>query len=67
MDANQIPVDVTDITSSLTSRIEELEQSNALLKAQLNAVMRVMPADVWQALTNPQEPQDKEAEHGLQD
>lgn len=53
MDINRIPVNVNDLTSALTERIGRLEQENALLKSQLKAVLKVVPEDVWQALTNP--------------
>lgn len=53
MDINRIPVNVNDLTSALTERIGRLEQENALLKAQLKAVLKVVPEDVWTALTNP--------------
>lgn len=50
---NSIPVNIADITGTLTERIGQLEQENALLKAQLKAVLKVVPQDVWNALTNP--------------
>ena len=53
MDINRIPVNVNDLTGALTERIGRLEQENALLKAQLKAVLKVVPEDVWNALTNP--------------
>ena len=53
MDINRIPVNVNDLTGALTERIDRLEQENALLKSQLKAVLKVVPEDVWQALTNP--------------
>lgn len=53
MDINRIPVNVNDLTSALTERIGQLEQENALLKSQLKAVLKVVPEDVWNALTNP--------------
>ena len=52
-DINRIPVNIADITGALTGRIGRLEQENALLKSQLKAVLKVMPKDVWNALTNP--------------
>lgn len=57
-DINRIPVNIADITNALTERIGRLEQENALLKAQLKAVLKVVPEDVWTALTNPK-PDDK--------
>lgn len=53
MDINRIPVNVNDLTSALAERIGRLEQENALLKSQLKAVLKVVPEDVWNALTNP--------------
>ena len=53
MDINRIPVNVNDLTSALTERIGRLEMENALLKAQLKAVLKVVPEDVWTALTEP--------------
>lgn len=53
MDVNSIPVNISDITGALTERIGQLETDNALLKAQLKAVLKVVPQDVWNALTNP--------------
>ena len=53
MDINRIPVNVNDLTSALTERIGRLEQENALLKAQLKTLLKVVPEDVWNALTNP--------------
>lgn len=52
-DINSIPVNIADITGALTGRIGRLEQENALLKSQLKAVLKVVPEDVWQALTKP--------------
>lgn len=49
---NSIPVNISDITGALTERIGRLETDNALLKAQLKAVLKVVPEDVWNALTN---------------
>ena len=54
MDINRIPVNVNDLTGALAERIGRLEQENALLKSQLKAVLKVVPEDVWQALTKPQ-------------
>lgn len=53
MDINRIPVNVNDLTNALTERIGRLEQENALLKAQLKALLKVVPEDVWTALTEP--------------
>lgn len=53
MDINRIPVNVADITGALTERIVRLETDNAILKSQLKAVLKVVPEDVWTALTNP--------------
>ena len=53
MDTNDIPVNVSDLTDALANRIGRLEQENALLKSQLKAVLKVVPEDVWTALTNP--------------
>lgn len=53
MDINRIPVNVNDITNALTERIGRLEQENALLKSQLKALLKVVPEDVWTALTEP--------------
>lgn len=53
MDINRIPVNVADITGALTERIVRLETDNAILKSQLKAVLKVVPEDVWNALTNP--------------
>lgn len=52
-DINRIPVNVNDITGALTERIGRLETDNALLKSQLKAVLKVVPEDVWNALTEP--------------
>ena len=53
MDINRIPVNVNDLTSALTERIGRLEQENTLLKSQLKALLKVVPEDVWTALTEP--------------
>ena len=53
MDINRIPVNIADITGALTERIVRLETDNAILKSQLKAVLKVVPEDVWNALTNP--------------
>ncbi|WP_288439462.1 hypothetical protein [uncultured Bifidobacterium sp.] len=53
MDINRIPVNVNDLTNALAERIGRLEQENALLKSQLKALLKVVPEDVWNALTNP--------------
>lgn len=52
-DINRIPVNIADITGALTERIVRLETDNAILKSQLKAVLKVVPEDVWNALTNP--------------
>ena len=52
-DINSIPVNIADITGALTERIGRLEQENALLKSQLKALLKVVPEDVWNVLTNP--------------
>lgn len=52
-DINLIPVNVNDLTGALTERIGRLEQENALLKSQLKALLKVVPEDVWNALTEP--------------
>lgn len=52
-DINSIPVNIADITGALSERIGRLETDNALLKAQLKALLKVVPQDVWNALTNP--------------
>lgn len=53
MDVNSIPVNIADITNALTERIGRLETDNALLKSQLKALLKVVPEDVWNALTEP--------------
>lgn len=53
MDINRIQVNVADITGALTERIVRLETDNAILKSQLKAVLKVVPEDVWNALTEP--------------
>lgn len=53
MDINRIPVNVSDLTDALANRIGRLEQENALLKSQLKALLKVVPEDVWNALTKP--------------
>lgn len=53
MDTNDIPVNVSDLTDALANRIGRLEQENALLKSQLKSLLKVVPEDVWTALTNP--------------
>lgn len=63
MDPNQIPVSITAITSQLASRISQLEQENALLKAQMAALLHVMPADVWEQLTNPDSMKKEDGQH----
>lgn len=50
---NSIPVNIADITNALTERIGRLEQENALLKSQLKSLLKVVPEDAWNALTNP--------------
>ena len=44
---------MNDLTNALAERIGRLEQENALLKSQLKALLKVVPEDVWNALTNP--------------
>lgn len=53
MDTNDIPVNVSDLTDALANRIGRLEQENAMLKSQLKSLLKVVPEDVWTALTNP--------------
>lgn len=45
----QIPADANDVIDTLSAQIGTLNKQNAILTSQLNAAMKLIPADVLEA------------------
>lgn len=45
----QIPADANDVIDTLSAQIGTLNKQNAILTSQLNAAMKLIPADVLDA------------------
>ena len=46
----QIPADANDVIDSLSAQIGTLTKQNAILTSQLNAAMKLIPADVLESV-----------------
>lgn len=51
----QIPADANDVIDQLSMQIGQLSKEIAILKSQLSAAMRLIPADVLEAMKNEEE------------
>lgn len=51
----QIPADANDVIDQLSMQIGQLSKEIAILKSQLSAAMRLIPADVLEAVKNEEE------------
>lgn len=51
----QIPADANDVVDQLSMQIGQLSKEIAILKSQLSAAMRLIPADVLEAVKNEEE------------
>ena len=46
----QIPADANEVIDSLSAQIGTLSKQNAILNSQLNAAMKLVPADVLESV-----------------
>lgn len=51
----QIPADANDVIDQLSMQIGQLTKEIAILKSQLSAAMKLIPADVLEAMKNEEE------------
>lgn len=51
----QIPADVNEVIDSLSQQVGQFSKQVAILQSQLSAAMRLIPADVLEAMTNKEE------------
>ena len=51
----QIPADANDVIDQLSMQIGQLSKEIAILKSQLSAAMKLIPADVFEAMKNEEE------------
>lgn len=51
----QIPADANDVIDQLSMQIGQLSKEIAILKSQLSAAMKLIPADVLEAMKNEEE------------
>lgn len=51
----QIPADANDVIDQLSMQIGQLSKEIAILKNQLSAAMKLIPADVLEAMKNEEE------------
>lgn len=51
----QIPADANEVIGQLSMQIGQLSKEIAILKSQLSAAMRLIPADVLEAMKNEEE------------
>lgn len=51
----QIPADANDVIDQLSMQVGQLSRELAILKSQLSAAMRLIPADVLEAMKNEEE------------
>ena len=54
----QIPADVNEVIDSLSQQVGQFSKQVAILQSQLSAAMRLIPADVLEAMTNKEETDD---------
>lgn len=46
----QIPADANEVVGQLSMQVGQLSKENAILKSQLSAAMKLIPADVLEAM-----------------
>lgn len=51
----QIPADANQVIDQLATQVGQFSKEIAILKSQLSAAMRLIPADVLEAMTNKEE------------
>lgn len=51
----QIPADANQVADQLATQVGQFAKENAILKSQLAAAMRLIPADVLEAAMNKEE------------
>lgn len=51
----QIPADANEVIGQLSMQVGQLSKELAILKSQLSAAMKLIPADVLEAMTNKEE------------
>lgn len=54
----QIPADANDVIDSLSAQIGTLTKQNAILTSQLNAAMKLIPADVLESVKGNENAED---------
>ena len=51
----QIPADANQVIDQLATQVGQFSKENAILKSQLAAAMKLIPADVLEAMKNEEE------------
>lgn len=54
----QIPADANEVIDSLSAQIGTLTKQNAILTSQLNAAMKLIPADVLESVKGDENAED---------
>lgn len=54
----QIPADANDVIDSLSAQIGTFTKQNAILTSQLNAAMKLIPADVLESVKGDENAED---------
>ena len=54
----QIPADANDVIDSLSAQIGTLTKQNAILTSQLDAAMKLIPADVLESVKGDENAED---------
>ena len=54
----QIPADANDVIDSLSAQIGTLNKQTAILTSQLNAAMKLIPADVLESVKGDENAED---------
>ena len=54
----QIPADANDVIDTLSAQIGTLTKQNAILTSQLNAAMKLIPADVLETVKGDENAED---------
>lgn len=54
----QIPADANEVIDSLSAQIGTLTKQNAILTSQLNAAMKLVPADVLESVKGDENAED---------
>ena len=55
---NQIPADANQVIDQLSAQIGTLTKQNAILTSQLNAAMKLIPADVLESVKGDENAED---------